>query len=178
MPTLPNFCIVEGDCPVTSTQASMWGGRGRTTLDDDGPSGDPVDGGGGISDDPGGGGRDPRGGNGGNGGDLGDPNYNFNTRLLLNKAYRETAQENVLTPLNHRYRGNREAWKFLLPMQRLLAFSSSEYISLEERYRNLETTESQSCLTDDEISTIYHIMKQIRFKEWLLLKDTNVRWFV
>ncbi len=113
------------------------------------------------------------------GGDLGSRYQSLNSFLLLQEALRENASFNGMRSLNHRYRGHREAGKFNLAIQQVLAMCVTHYLTLKEANTTLQDQELDEMYpTDAEIQAFYHIREQIEFKEWLLLKDENRRWFV
>lgn len=123
-------------------------------------------------------------GGGGGGGGFGGGN-NGETRVeergvdyLRSRSLREVANENLMRPWNHRYRGHREGFKFNLHLQRLLAQCAYQFNTLKTKDSNLDTVESEVYPTDSEIALYSHVFTQIRFKEYLLMRDANVRWYV
>lgn len=112
-------------------------------------------------------------------GDLGTRTRTQNTDLLLKESYRANASVNFFRPWNHRYRGHREAGKFNLNLQNLLLVSAQTYITLRNADSALQTLELANMYPPDaDIANIYHIHLQITFKEWMLLRDDNINWFV
>lgn len=112
-------------------------------------------------------------------GDLGTLYLDVNKYLLLMESRRENATLNGIVPINHRYRGHREAPKFNLFIQRVLALVSSLFLTLRSSNAALKTKELTSVYpTEGEIQNIYHVRKQIEFKEWQLLKSDTTRWFL
>lgn len=121
------------------------------------------------------------GGNFGGGGDEGNNNTRIEERgrnYLRAKSIREIASLNIMRPWNHRYRGNREAFKFNLILQRLLATSAICFNTLKDRDVPLRNREIVVGPTDAEVALFYHIREQIRFREYMMLRDSNTRWFV
>ena len=112
-------------------------------------------------------------------GDLGTRFTNLNTYLLLIEARRLSSTVNGSSPQNHRYRGHREAHKFNLEMQRTVTLCCSLFLTLRAANVTLTTSEVDDMYpTDAEISSFYHSAEQLRFIEWLTLKDEDKRWFV
>ena len=58
-------------------------------------------------------------------GDLGELFSDAAQNALISASLRRSASENFFTARNHRYRGHREAWKFNLAMQQLMALVAS-----------------------------------------------------
>lgn len=110
-------------------------------------------------------------------GDLGSLYMNLNRFLLLAESKRENQTFIGLVSYNHRFRGHREAHKFNLFMQKLLTICSSLYLDMNTANNSLRTQELQVYPTDTEITEVYHVYQQIRFKEWLLSKEEDDRWF-
>lgn len=112
-------------------------------------------------------------------GDLGTRFTNLSTYLLLIEARRQSSTINGMYPYNHRYRGHREAHKFNLEMQRTVTMCGLLYLSLRDANTSLTTSEIDSMYpTDTEIQNYYHCSEQLRFKEWLLIKDEDKRWYI
>jgi hypothetical protein len=117
-------------------------------------------------------------------GDLGQLFVSSNTLQLTKKSLRSNASTNVAsTTRNHRFSGHREHWKFNLAMQTLLATCATMFYILDERNttaRDLEQVlgpaESDSP-TLSETALFCHIREQIAFKEWLIMRDADVKWF-
>jgi len=111
--------------------------------------------------------------------DLGTTYLNYSTYLLLQESRRLSGDFNGFIPPNHRYRGHREANKFNLSIQKLIAVCTKLFIDLNTANETLKTSEANDVyLTEAEIQNIYHISEQLRFKEWLLLKDVDSNWFI
>lgn len=111
-------------------------------------------------------------------GDLGTLYLDKNKFLLLKESIRENASFSGIPEINIRYRGHREANKFNLVLQRLLTVCAYFYLQLRASNELLTTRELVNMYpTDDEISYVYHVQTQINFKEWMLLKDDNKRWY-
>lgn len=112
-------------------------------------------------------------------GDLGSIYTTLNTYLLLVESRRENASFNGMTKINNRYRGHREAFKYNLIMQKLAAISAQLYLILKSANDTLKTRETVDAYpTDTEVAEIYHIQAQIKFKEWMLLKQEDKKWFL
>lgn len=112
-------------------------------------------------------------------GDLGTRSRTQSTDLLLKEAYRSNASLNLFRPWNHRYRGHRESNKFNLNIQNLLLVSAQTYRTLRSADEALQALEMTTLYPPDaDITNIYHIHAQLVFKEWMLLKDDNINWFV
>jgi hypothetical protein len=112
-------------------------------------------------------------------GDLGSLYLDKNRFLLLAESRRDNASFNGLATVNLRFRGHREANKFNLIMQKLVTICASLFLTLRSSNKTLITRESTDMYpTDTEIEELYHIREQITFKEWLLLKDDNKRWYL
>jgi len=117
-------------------------------------------------------------------GNLGQRLITNQTADLVQRAYRANSSSNVQRSWNHRYRGQRESFKFNLLMQQVLALSAWSFTVLEPINRSLRTAEFRTgpqrsdTPTSSEYALIYHIRLQQDFKEWLLLRDADVKWFV
>lgn len=118
------------------------------------------------------------------GGDLGQGLITSTRQEFLTKALRMNATQNVPRLHVHRYRGHREAYKFNYYVQSIMQVAAYNYFVLRDRDATLQATEvsmgpaSSSTATSSEIALIYHIHKQITFREWMLSRDTDVRWFL
>jgi hypothetical protein len=110
-------------------------------------------------------------------GDLGELFSDSIQNSLISSALRKSAAENFFTPRNHRYRGAREAWKFNLAIQQLMALVASTFTTLKARYATLKGSETTIMPTDTELATIYHCREQLRFQEWIVQKDEDKEWF-
>lgn len=116
-------------------------------------------------------------------GDLGQRLITNQTADLVQRAYRVNSAENVQRSWNHRFRGQREAFKFNLLMQQVLTLSALVFATLEPRNRSLRVQEfltgpaSSTTAANSEVALICHIRAQIDFKEWLLLRDADIKWF-
>ena len=98
---------------------------------------------------------------------------------LLEKAVELESLGNYLTPLNYRYRGPRESQKFNLMIQQITAVSAFFLPLMRSAEGLLKSCErSLTVPTNSEIAVFYHIREQLRFKEYLLLKDSSVNWFL
>lgn len=112
-------------------------------------------------------------------GDLGTRYLDLNTYLLLQESLRKSSTLNGIRPLNHRFRGHRESYKFLLPIQRFITICGSSYLALDTWNTALRTQETVDMYpTEEEMQAYLHSLEQIRFKEWLLLRDSDRRWFI
>ena len=112
-------------------------------------------------------------------GDLGSLYMNLNTYLLLQQSRRQNSTLNGIYMPNHRYRGHREANKFNLVIQSMLTQCVSMFLTLRTSNLALTTSEITDMYpTETEIQKVYHVQQQLRFKEWLLMKDEDKRWFV
>lgn len=84
---------------------------------------------------------------------------------------------------NHRKRGERESFKFNILIQKILASAAYVFHTLRSKDQSLTLSElntgPQFSSTPDqsEIALICHINAQLLFKEWLILKDPDIRWF-
>lgn len=116
----------------------------------------------------------------------GDLGYRFvtnQTQDLLTRAYRSNSSLNLFHNWNHRFRGQREAFKFNLLMQQVGALSALVFCTLEPRNRAIRSREfltgptHSATPTSSEVALICHIRAQIDFKEYLLLKDADILWF-
>lgn len=111
-------------------------------------------------------------------GDLGTLYLDKNKFLLLRESLRENASYSGVPDVNIRYRGHRESNKFNLVIQRLVTVCAYFYLELRSCNVVLTTRELDDMYpTDTEVSCIYHVQSQISFKEWMLLKDDNKRWY-
>lgn len=99
------------------------------------------------------------------------------TQVLLSQAARRSSTQVLVYPRNHRFRGHREAAKFLLPLQHVLAMSGSLFLSLKEGNTTLQTSEAVILPTVSEVALVYHLEAQLAFHEWNLLRDVNTNWF-
>lgn len=79
---------------------------------------------------------------------------------------------------NHRFKGHREAFKFNLVLQQTLS-TISKFTNLSKALMNtLESLERTVMYpTDEEISLFYGTWVQLKFREYHILRDANVRWF-
>jgi hypothetical protein len=111
-------------------------------------------------------------------GDLGTIGKTWDTLAMIQKAYRSSASANFYTPWNHRYRGNREAFKFNLFLQRIGQMIAFVTLTLRTKNTTLATKEAALYSTDTELAAVQHIREQIRFKEYMLLRDNDKRWFI
>lgn len=117
-------------------------------------------------------------------GDLGSLPITNLRKEFLTKSLRLNAADNVPRLHVHRYRGQREAFKFNYYLQSVMSLSAYVFWALRDRDENLRVQElatgpaEHSTPTSSEVALIYHIQAQITFKEWLLSKDQDVRWFV
>lgn len=111
-------------------------------------------------------------------GDLGTLYITQNKHLLLSEAFRESALFNGFSNINCRFRGHRESNKLNLIAQKMMTICGSIYLMLKSSNETLEIRELEDMYpTNTEIQNIYHISEQIMFKEYLLLKDDDNRWF-
>lgn len=68
-------------------------------------------------------------------------------------------------------------------MQQVLALSGWVWHILEPKNRALKVQEfltgpvQNSVATSSELALIYHVSTQIQFKEWLLLRDADIKWY-
>jgi len=107
-----------------------------------------------------------------------DKYQNLNKFLLLTEARRTSASFNGTTPINLRFRGHREANKFNLMLQKLLTICARLFLQLRAIDITLKTRELNDMYpTDTEISELNHIREQLKFKEWMLLKSDDKRWY-
>jgi len=112
------------------------------------------------------------------GGNLGSSYLSFNTYLLLQESVRRLSSSIGLRPLNHRFQGHRESNKFNLWIQKLAAISSSLFITSKSANDTLEATELDDVYPlDEEIELMQHTNEQIRYKEWLLLRSADNKWY-
>ncbi len=111
-------------------------------------------------------------------GDLGTRFMSENTYLAIIESRRANANLLTFSSPNMRFRGHREAVKFNYCIQRILNLCVTLYLSMKTKFDALTTQEAAIYPTDTEVSEIYHVLEQIRFKEWLLLKDDNIKWFI
>lgn len=112
------------------------------------------------------------------GGDLGSLYLDNNKFQLLSEARRRSSFFNGISRVNNRYRGHRESGKFNLIIQKFLTISCSLFSTLKPANTSLTTTElADTYPTEEEIQHIQHINIQITYKEWLLMKDDDKRWF-
>jgi hypothetical protein len=116
-------------------------------------------------------------------GDLGDIQISILGETLQARSLRQIASENLPFFPRFRYRGQRESFKFQLIIQSLSTTAASMYLQLRTKFYSLRNSETQIQVqsttnpSTSELSQIYHVMEQITFKEWLLIKDTDERWF-
>ena len=86
---------------------------------------------------------------------------------------------NVFFRPNMRFQGERESFKFHLPLQSTMMLCASNFMSLRSNEIMLMNDERSLLYpTDAEISALYHIEAQLKFKIWALLKDADLTWFV
>jgi hypothetical protein len=117
-------------------------------------------------------------------GDLGQRTVTVLADVLIRKALRMNASQNVARLHVHRYRGHREAFKFNYYVQSVMQQAAYTYFMLRDRDKSLRTVElalgpaSSSTATSSENAMIYHVRKQVEFREWMLSKDADIRWFV
>jgi hypothetical protein len=81
-------------------------------------------------------------------------------------------------PWNHRYKGHREAFKFNAVMYNCIALFQKMTNILAQKNENLGVSESGIYPTSSEVSAFNYVRNQIRHKEYLLMRDSNKRWFV
>ena len=118
------------------------------------------------------------------GGDLGQHLITSTRQEFLTKALRLNSTQNLPRLHVHRFQGHREAFKFNYYVQSIMQACAYNYFMLRDRDTNLQDVEttmgpaSSSTATSSEIALIYHIHKQITFREWMLSKDSDIRWFV
>jgi hypothetical protein len=117
-------------------------------------------------------------------GDLGQQSLSSQTQDFQARSFRSNASANIQRPWNHRFRGEREAFKFNLLIQQVLSLAAYAFYILEPWNRLMKVREflagtgSSSTPANSEIALIYHITLQLEFKEWQNLKDSDVRWFL
>ena len=112
-------------------------------------------------------------------GDLGNLESELSYKVLMEKALLLLAMSDTLKPINHRYRGHRESTKFNFYQQKILCICGALSNLIRTKFNNLYTVElTQLYPTDSEISQLYHIREQMKFREWSLLKDQSSKWFV
>lgn len=112
-------------------------------------------------------------------GDLGQRFMTLKTYIQSRISIRDTASLVGMQRFNHRFSGHRESHKFLYTIQKVLLDGVSFYKSMRLQENTLKSSEVVDIYpTDTEIAIISHVMEQIRFKEWLLLRSDNIRWFV
>jgi len=111
-------------------------------------------------------------------GDLGSTEVTVNTFLLRKEASKRLS--NQVTPLtfNHRFRGHRESNKFNHFIQSILLTCVNLAQSLYNWDVRLKVSEASLYPTGAELAYLNHIADQISFKEWLLLKDVDRRWYL
>ena len=95
------------------------------------------------------------------------------------QALQKGANLNIFFRENNRFQGQREAIKYHVPIQATLMICCSNFLSLRASEKKLLTDETTLVYpTNDEISSLYHIQAQTKFRSWLLLKDVDVSWFI
>lgn len=110
---------------------------------------------------------------------LGTMPSSSNQSLTYAESLRENSNNNGMVTVNHRFRGHREAYKFNLLMQKILTACGNLFLILRQANNRLTEQELNSVYpTETEVALITHIREQVRFKEWLLLKDDNQKWFI
>lgn len=110
-------------------------------------------------------------------GDLGNRPYSYTNQYLLGQSYRINSSGTILRRVNHRYRGFPEANKFNLSHQQLMASMAAQMLKLFHRNAVLLIKARAVYPSDTELALVTHIRYQIAFREYLLLRDVNRRWF-
>lgn len=110
-------------------------------------------------------------------GDLGKTPRGFSTLVMLARARREAGNENVYARLNMRARGPRETSKFIHVMGKALAAAAKYSETIRAKDTALAAVEDYVYPTDAEIQNLNHLRVQLRFHEWVLLRDRDKRWF-
>jgi len=105
------------------------------------------------------------------------PSINNPPPTLQERAIRLVSGENLLTQYNHRFRGARESNKFNLAIQTLQTQFANSFLTLRSKFSNLENDEAALYPSVTEIAAVQHVREQLKFKEWLKLKDGDVSWF-
>lgn len=106
------------------------------------------------------------------------------TTKLLPTALREYLDTTLTTFYrNHRYNGHRESSKFNLAIQSFLTIATNVFTTVRLKNNALRTQELNLYPTTNpdpnqsEVALFCYIHEQMRFKEYLLSKDIDVRWY-
>lgn len=111
-------------------------------------------------------------------GNLGTRAKSYDGIELLATARRSGAYSDVYWAERSRYRGRRESGKFNLLIQYVLDFATRTGRSVRASRDAMLANNTTVALTDAEIANVQHVRQQIRFKEWLLLRPDDARWFL
>ena len=109
--------------------------------------------------------------------DLSNRNRTIERSRLLFKANRENASENLFTRQNHRFRGNRESYKFNLAMNRFLAVQVNTLLTLKNSKVIAQNNELSVYPTYTEMRYFYAARSRCRFAEYQILKSADQKWF-
>lgn len=82
-----------------------------------------------------------------------------------------------ISPMNLRYRGHREAYKFNLSLHQVLSMVFKAHKSILTSTTTIKPTEINYPLADATISSIQHVRAQVKFQNWLKTKTPEDIWF-
>ena len=109
--------------------------------------------------------------------DLGTIERTLERVLDLREARRDNSLQNLGVWENHRYRGPRESYKFNLLLQNIVALGGYVDQSIRGFEAVADSINRQTYETDENLSNLYHLQRQVEFEEFLLSRSSGVQWF-
>jgi len=97
--------------------------------------------------------------------------------LNYQQSTRDNSLRNTFVRWNHRYNGHRESTKFNYLMQQTIVNCNSLFQTLLTSWNYLAIAEADIYPTSADIILYNYVREQIEFKEWLLIKGIDVRWY-
>ena len=82
-----------------------------------------------------------------------------------------------ISPMNLRFRGHREAYKFNLTMQQVLSMVFKAHKSIVLSTSVIKPIEVSYPISDATISSIQHVRAQVKFLNWLKTNGPEDIWF-
>lgn len=82
-----------------------------------------------------------------------------------------------ISPMNLRFRGHREAYKFNLPLHQTLSMVFKAHKSILISTSTIKNVDINYLISDATISDIQHVRAQVKFLNWLKTKRPEDIWF-
>lgn len=97
--------------------------------------------------------------------------------LNYQQSTRDNSLRNTFVRWNHRYNGHRESTKFNYLVQQTIVNCNSLFQTFLTSWNYLAIAEADIYPTSADIILYNYVREQIEFKEWLLIKGIDVRWY-